>query len=74
MTKRLDGLLWAQRSDETLVQAVLAAAARCKEKRGWEPTIALVHVSRAGVKVEGIEIRPSSYIGSPGLVFVGRET
>jgi len=74
VTKRLDGLMWQRRSDETLAQAIRAAAVRCEEKYGWKPTVALVHSSIELPGVAGVEVRHSPYIASPGLVFVGRET
>ena len=68
-----EGVMWRRGEDETLAQAIRAAARRCRNGLGWKPRVTLVHVSEAGVKVKGMEIRPSLYIGSPGLVFVGRD-
>ena len=72
MSKRLNGLMWAARADETLAQAVRAACERCEEKEGKRPNIALVHRS-VELEVEGLEVRVSPYIADRRLIFVGWE-
>ncbi len=72
MSKLLNGLMWAARADETLAQAARAACQRCEEKEGRAAEVVLVHRS-VELEVEGLEVRPSPYIGGRRLVFVGWE-
>ncbi len=72
MSKRINGLMWTARSDETLAQAVRAACRRCEEKEGRAAEIVLVHRS-VELEVAGMEVRVSPYIADRRLIFVGWE-
>ncbi len=72
MSKRIEGVMWAARDDETLAQAIAVACRRCEEKEGKRPNVVLVHRS-VELEVEGLEVRPSPYIASPRLLFCGWE-
>ena len=74
MSKRINGIMWTARSDETLAQAVRAACRRCEEKLGKRPNVVLVHPSVEGLEVvDGLEVRVSPYIANRRLCFVGWE-
>ena len=70
---KISGVLWQRRSDETLIQTIIAACARHETKMGQPPTVVLVHSSVELPDVAGVEVRPSPYVSDKHLIFVGRE-